>query len=40
MDTGCSWEDLCGMMNDRDKWRERESEKSAQSARFDDYDNN
>ena len=41
-DTGCSLEDLMGVMGererDRERERERESEKSGQAARFDDDD--
>ena len=36
MDTGCSLGDLPEVMNDRDKWGERESGKSMQAVQHDD----
>ena len=35
-DTGCSLEDLLGAMDERDRWRKRESEKSMLSVELDD----
>ena len=37
-DIGCSLENLPEVMDDRDGWRERESEKSVLAARLDDDD--
>ena len=38
VDTRCNLEDQPGAMDDRDKWRERESGKSTLSIRFDNDD--
>ena len=36
VDTGCSLEDLPGAMDDKDKWRKKESRKSMVSVQLDD----